>query len=377
VLIQGMATMSNYLWTEDQIQAAIVKGEARVHEVWLGTNIFRIGNRRDANKKRAKSSDYRKLMAILVERNHAYPNVDDHENPIYKICFNWENRSHIINGLEESSRKYFSPGILFCSVMTDLPPKDLFNESDTVNYLGRQLTVSDSVQFFAERLRWEILVEVLRGFQDSGKFRISDKYDNVLDDDWKKIFLRTSIEVACMYKAFEIGWSEIQCYFPNTSNYDDAFATVLYIRSYTELLDNCCLPNTAIKPYSDIKRMKSIASILPSVNSYLQEKSPDVPLENPLKIFGEDYGAGLDAVNDAHKAIESMKSKSPHSMIWAEDTTRLKHALLQSSDPKVKQAALKWEEAIQKEFLHGMQIIRRAIDRETAARKVKKSNKSE
>jgi hypothetical protein len=343
--------MSNFLWTEKQIQAAVKR--LRHKKGWLGVADIRSGNK-------AKATEYRQLMSILVRLNNAFDNMKNCEEPNYKICFNWEQKDQIIKSLE-AHRSYFSPGLLSCSAMTNLPPSKLVDDSDTVRYLGRPLTEGDSEQFWRQRLRWRIMVEALRNFQDSGKLRISPEYDYFVDKHFQRNWLAILSEIALMYKALEIGWSEIKDDFPKDSTYDDVFVTFLSERSYVELIEECRLPDTRIKPAADIKRMKSITKILPAINNYYSESTRVDSIDNSQKTFtGKDYGADLDELKDASKAIKSMGARTSVQNIWADEMNSLKNALLQSSNPEVRQAALEWEKAIQKSFLAAKRLIQKS-----------------
>jgi hypothetical protein len=357
LLIREVATIINYFWTEKQIQAVVKRLSHK--KGWLGVKDVRSGNK-------AKAQEYRQLMAILVEpgRNHAFHNREHPESPNYKISFDWQGKDQLLAKLKQS-KSYFPLNLLSSPSMLDLPPIEKLDGTETKYYLGRSPTDNDIKMFAKQHWRWIFIRDILKAFQDTRKFSLSPHFESYLEDKESKIvLLKISHEIACMYKAFESGWVEIKNYCPEDYTHESLFVEILRMRSYADFIDDCNLPVTGIKPSADLKRMQVITKIIPSMNSFFKG-SPQIPLKDPRKTIGVDYNGGIDSVDEALRAAQSAMAKSPMQKFWTDRATKLKHILIQSSNPEIKEAALIWEEAIQDCFSNGMGLVRKIRDRRT------------
>jgi hypothetical protein len=167
----------------------------------------------------------------------------------------------------------------------------------------------------------------------------------------------------------KIGWQDIKHVFPADLSHDDIFITLLQVRSHADFIEVCQISETKIRPAADMKRIKSINSILPFVNNYLND-SP-ISLEDPRKTIIEEYGADLETADDALKAAKALEARCPAQQSWIKDVISFKNILHQSPSPIVRNTALEWEKAAQHCFKNMKRSVRRSIDNKT------KSNKSE
>jgi hypothetical protein len=358
--------MSNYIWTDKQIHAAIERGKKRSQEVWLGVAVFKIGKTRDINNKIAQSRDYRQLMEILVERKSAFDNKKDCEDPNFKICFNWKEKNRILESIKPD-RSYFSPGLLSHPDMINLPLKEVLDFPSTAQDLGRTPTDEDKMTFYKQRFRWTVIRDSLSIFQDTGKLGLRPFYESYVDKESRRILVGIVLEIACMYKAFELGWPEIKDSFPRYPSHDHLFIMMLRVRSHADFIDECCLPGTALKLYGDIKRMQSMHSVTDSIYDCL-EQSPELLYQNPheaLSFFGFDSKQ----LNNILKAAQSMADRSPAQNEWVQVATKIKTHLLQNFNPVVKNAAMEWERASHACLENAMRYFRKAIRDKTKSSK--------
>lgn len=363
MVVLEVAIVSNYQWTEKQIQAAIKKGRKRSQEDWLGVAVFKVGDTRDVNKKKAIAPDYRQLMKILVGLKHAFDNELSADSPEYKICFNWEEREQYLAKLKRPSN-YFPLDLLAHPAMLDLPPKEKLNGKETAHYLDRPLTTADKAMFGLMIIRWGAIRNTLLDFSSTGKLRLEKHLEDHPDNQLKKAFIGTVAELVCRWEAISIGWPEIKDYCPKDWTPEALFIELIRMQSYADFIDACTFPEKGYKPSTLLKKLQSVSKIIQPVNCFL-EGSPKIPLEDPSKTIGEDYNAGIDEVADALKAAISVLHRFPMRKYWVDRITTLRHCLIQSSDPEIKKAAVAWEKAAQVCFSGGMGIVRKEKDRRT------------
>jgi hypothetical protein len=339
--------MSNYIWTENQIQAAIKKGKKRSQEDWLRTNIFRIGNKRDSDDNKADSSDLRMLMSLLVEREFAFDNGVDITGEDYKISFNWAEKDRLTKKLEIP--RFFSPGLFAWSGLSQLPPEEylMFCQNDQ-----KRKTAHSIVRF-----RWGVIVSTLRVLDDTGKLGLDPSLEEHLDKDDKEMILGIAEEVACMYKAFEIGWDDIKVHYPNLRDHNALFVGALRERSRADFED--CVNPPSIKIYADIKHVQNISSVFEFVLN-LFSKIPGTWAQNLREILSENsLFQEASKLDSTYKDSKALLNKSPWQKEYTEKIIFIISVLLKSPNPEVRKAALNWIKAAFNPFKVAKRLIRR------------------
>jgi hypothetical protein len=206
VSILEVAIVSNYIWTEKQIQAAIKRLSHK--KGWLGVAEVRSGNKE-------KAPEYRQLMSILVERGEAFGNDEFPESSSYKICFNWDKQIDLLQNLS-AVQPFFTPGLLSNPRIVELPlsiPAAILEANDISFYDLTPESFDRIQEICKEPLQysyklWKLELSALQSLQDTGKLKFRES-PNWASKALLAYLLAAAHEKACMYKALRIGWGDI------------------------------------------------------------------------------------------------------------------------------------------------------------------------
>lgn len=348
-----------YLWTDEQINAAIKKGKKASQKDWLGTDVFRVGKVRDDQNKKAEASDIRKLMAMLVKRNLAFDNGADTSSKEYKVSFNWDSKGRLLRKTEIAS--FFSPYLLSSLERLQLP-------SDNSLIVGWDRPKHYSC-LLKTRIKWDVILGILRVLDETGKLGLDPSIDKYLDKQAKVMALSMAKQVACMYKAFEIGWDDIKAHYPVFRDHNLLFIYALREQSHADFQD--CLNPPEIKLYADKKRLDSMITILNFVAALtIKEMSGRLP--NNMRELLAKNTLFQDVLDKALKDSKALYNRSPWQKEHAERLLFILGILLKSSNPEARNAAWDFIKA-NIGLVSGIQrLIRREIDSRTKANKADK-----
>jgi hypothetical protein len=373
--------MSNYDWTENQIQAAIGRGNKRSQGDWLGVGIFNVKNKKDSQGKKADAQDYRNLMAILVDRGLACDNREAVTSGSYKISFDTEAREKLEKKPEVP--RFFSAGLLSSPALQKLPSdQDVFYylSSSLVSSVYQILKPSDQNVFYDHsgthvevtllkaRIRWELILDCLRVLDNTGKIALNHPCAEYLDKNDKKILLDAAEELSCMYKAFEIGWVEISHYYPTCLDHNRMFELALLECSLADFVDSVDPPK--IRLYAVRNLIQSISPIISFVLSWVEKKLGILP-ENLREILNDSqlFEIPLDKI---YTQSRKFSSRSTQQKEYVEKSMFIIRILLNSSNPKVRKAAWNWIKAIGKRAASALGLLRREIGNRTKANEMDK-----
>jgi hypothetical protein len=367
VFILEVAIMSNYVWTEEQIQAAIKKGESKSQEKWLGADSFKIGKTRDINNKKAESSDYRQLMATLVQRKHAFDNNEDATSLHYKISFNWSRSNGSISSflIPPDWSKSIQPiyEALLGTGLKSVPP--IFALLRVARCLGRPLTQTDKQSAEENRALWSVIRFSIAAFQCTGELELAPSHREALGKEQSKILLLFISDLILMHEVFEKGWSEIQPFYPDRS-FEEFFTELLQDYSVATLIRIAQAHDSGYQGggyRAMLKKLNVITPILANTGSLLRKKGyRELIDEDPLKALGMDYGLSRDHTKEAVKAIRSIiRSNDVEGSLM--EKILLIELLSQSRDPTISDAALGFVDAQQESFTQKKRRIRRIAEK--------------
>jgi hypothetical protein len=354
-----------YNWTEQQIQAATRRGQKKSQEDWLGTSIFRVGNKRDNQQKRAEAPDIRRLMAVLVERDSAFDNEVDVTSEEYKISFNWASKERLLGktdtpAIKPETPRFFAPGLLSSLRGLNLP-------SDLHLFIGRD-EVKQQRCLFDARLKWRVILDTLSILDETGEIGLDPSYIDHVDKQAKAMILGTARQVAYMYKAFEIGWDDLKVHYPNIATHKGLFVAMLRESSRADYED--LLNPSGLKIYKDNDRIQNIKNIAGFVIS-LSKKLLEVLPENLREILSKNplFQGRLDSILKESKALYN---RSPWQKEYSEKLIFIIKILSKSPNPEVRKAT--WDLIRESVGLVGVAqgIIRREINNRTKSNKLGK-----
>jgi hypothetical protein len=345
-----------YEWTEEQIAAAIEKGNKRSTDDWIAAGVFRVGNKRDKHGKKAEASDLRELMATLVKRSFAFNNREDLNHKDYKISFNWIEKDRLVKKIEIP--RFFSEGLLFSPAILSLfekTPLSRLPDSREQKYLLEVCCY-----------RWQVIHRSLVVLDKTGEIGLDPSIDKHVDKDLKKVILTFANEFACMYKAFEIGWDEISIHYPDCSDHNALYIATFAKRLRTEFED--CINPPIFKLRTDIKRFKAMGCIDQLMLDIL-EKTPEISPQELREIISNNQS--FEGISDlAHKGYGRLDEMSPWLKEYEEKITFVTGILVKSSNPEIHKVTWDWIRARRKSFDIAMWFYRREIDKKTQPRKI-------
>ncbi|WP_310422885.1 hypothetical protein [Chamaesiphon sp. VAR_48_metabat_135_sub] len=349
----------DYIWTDKEIDRTVIRLQKfQDSEEWLSSRNIRSGNK-------PKAPDYRKLMAKLVELEHAFDNEEDCESDTYRISINWEKKDEMLASLK-ASKLFFSPALLCQPDIINLPPREAFRERqhDVERLLGRQINLVDRTNWVETKSDWSAVYEILCNFQTTGKFTVGTYGESLnLGKEKKKWLLLIAEEVACMYKAIECGctYKEIQVKHVSQSSFikfqhleepaeavaNEYFLELLTDKSWNDFIIRCLHPGSS-SPRAEHEHFGTF------IKSWQQLEEL---LSNPVTGDGsEAYEYELkDANEDFWRASRLIRKKLPLRLMDfgakrvsepAPQPTFL-NRLLASSIPEVVEKAQMWADARQ------------------------------
>lgn len=348
--------MSNYVWTEEQIQAAIERGKRKSQEDWLGTSVFRIGKKRDSDNNKADSSDLRRLMSLLVERRIAFDNDVPISAGEYKISFNWDEKDRLTKQFEIP--RFFSPGLFSWSGLSQLPPDEdlIFFQNDQNRKTAHSII----------RLKWDLILLTLEVLDNTGELSLDPSIEEYVDKDAKEMILGIAEEVACMYKAFEIGWDDIKVHYPKIRDHNALFVGALRERSRADFED--CSNPPSIKPSADRKRLEDINFVFSFVLEFQARHLGTWP-QNLLEILSKNPIFQKDnKLDSAAKGSKALLNRSPWQKEYTEKNIFIISVLLKSPNPEVHSAAFDWIKAVLIPFKVAKRLIRRETETKSKTR---------
>ncbi len=357
--------MSNYDWTENQIKAAIGKGNRRSQEDWLGTDIFRVGNKRDPKGKKAEAQDYRNLMKMLVDRGLAFDNREIITSGDYKISFNLNAKERFFHQPETPRffSEYFFNSFKYSPLLAE--EKWFISNSDQ-----KSLDCFEKVS-----LEWKVILDTLSVLDNTGHIELDPSYSQHIDKNAKDIILSTAKGFASLYKLLEIGWDELKADYPEFKSYDGLFKYILKDRAHADFEICRTPPKETI--YADLKRIQSVLPLASFGESFIKELLGGFP-QNMREIFGRDKLTDplpdngqikpFDGdVGDINKKSRALFHKSP----WHRESAALQISIVRilwkSSNPKVREAIWGFVSASVKNAYSAQRIFRRETDNRTRA----------
>jgi hypothetical protein len=350
VLVLEVAIMSNYLWTEKQIMQGINRVRAKKDaDGWLGTEVFRTPTK-DVQGKKADNSDYRLLMKEIVERDEAFDNKKTPDSAKYRISGNWDLRDRLL--ADSKPLKHFSPGVLADPTMGNLPILSAFDQLHKPKIeamLGRPLTAQDQYIWVEAKSDWTIIYEALCNYQSTSKFKVGS-YANSLGER-KKWLIKKAEEVACIYKALEVGFDEIKktTYCPNFyvpqyflhcsyDSHEELFLAILRRQATCDFIIRCLHPGS-LTPLADSRKIATIDNFFPVVAQLFRPASKN-----------ENWYVIQDQVTDLRRASRSLMKAMPERLqdlatAFAGEMYFHRGLLQYSDNPEVLNAIQKWAEA--------------------------------
>lgn len=343
-----VAIVSEYQWTEKQIQAALKRLSHK--KGWLGVAEVRSGNK-------AKAPEYRQLMVILVKMGEAFGNDEDPESSNYKICFNWEEQIDLLQNLP-AVQPFFTPGLLSDPEIVRLPwsiPKAVldafgipFFDITLESFERIQEICKEQLQYI--RKLWELELSALQSLQDTGKlkFRESPDWASKALLAW---LLASAHEKACMYKALQIGWSDI-CrteidgmeldwsragFIADTA---DRFFKQLLVREFESTLTTTVCSDPSFFTSRTAGRYISTMTTLKWAVEDLTKLTPSNDRYLFVKQSAEEY---------ERVAQRLVRRQSPHARrlkeLLVDANNTCLHLLFNSQNPKAVEAAREWLDA--------------------------------
>jgi hypothetical protein len=349
----------NYNWTEQQIQAATEKGQKRNEEDWLSTSVFKVGNKRDNQQKKAEAADIRRLMAMLVGRDSAFDNEADVTSEKYKISFNWASKERLLRKIDIP--RFFSPYLLSSL-------ERLLLQSDDSLMPGWDSAKRNNCISLA-RLKWGIILEILRVLDETGAVGFIPSLDKYVDKNAKKMALCLAESIAYMYKMFEIGWDDIRVENPGFRSHDEFFLAVLREQARADFEDLLNPPQ--IKLYADIKRVQSITNIVNYVVTLVTVRLSGILPNNMRKILDKNK-LFQDRIDPILKESKALYNRSPWQKEYLEKLLPIIRILLKSPKPEVRKAAWDYCKVSMNLINNVKGIIRLEIDNRTKANKTGK-----
>jgi hypothetical protein len=219
-VIYGSYIMSDYQWTEKQIQKAY--GSRRHKQGWLNARDIRSG---------FPAASVRQLMQIMCDRGYAFDNLTSVDSDQYKICFNLEKKEQMLKEIQDSKKDNFSiifdTSLLSNPRLVDLPLKDFlkFATTSRMRFCWTELNIE-----------WQEIYKEFFRCQNGGDMQDSQYiHANLLPvdaskqqiEDTKALILSKTNTFVKMYIALKIGWQEIKNIYPRYSTYNDLFLEIL------------------------------------------------------------------------------------------------------------------------------------------------------
>jgi hypothetical protein len=340
--------MSEYIWTEKRIHAAVKRLSHK--KGWLGVAEVRSGNK-------AKAPEYRQLMVILVKMGEAFGNDEDPESSNYKICFNWDERIDLLQNLP-AVQPFFTPGLLSDPEIVRSPrsiPSAIL-DANGISMFDIMLESFERIQEICKeqlqyiRKLWELELSALQSLQDTGKLKFRES------PDWASkallaYLLADAHEKACMYKALQIGWSDIcrteidgielnwsrACFIADTA---DSFFKQLLVREFEHALTTTVCSDPWLFTSRTTGRYISTMTTLEWAVEALTKLTPSDVEYLSVKQSAEDYEC---------VAQRLVRKQSPHARRLEERLVDAKniclHLLFTSQNPKAVEAAREWLDA--------------------------------
>jgi hypothetical protein len=333
MVVLEVAIVSNYEWSEKQIEAAIKKGRKRSQEDWLGVAVFKVGDTRDVNKKKAKAPDYRQLMKILVVEGYAVGNGKSSENPHFKIRFD--------SSKQKSGKESYSWLLMEAH---NFPPLEVLPPSKFSRYLQRELTFEDLYSYLELRQRWLFIVLSLMMYRDTGRLEVTPVAEQIFNKHEEESFLALVREIDCMCKAVKIGWEYIKAK-NRDADYERLIVYLLKIMSSADFVTLSYPPEERVKTRMDLERLQDIAKF--------NKQKEALPIEH----------------DKAEKFIAPLVNRFLLRRICFEHTDSLKSILCESHDPEVLDALSAWDDATQKSIEIIRKNLRRLVGQKTKASK--------
>lgn len=338
--------MNKHSWTEKQIKAAIKR--LRHKKGWLGVADVRSGNK-------VKAPEYRQLMAILVEQNQAFDNSKNIESPNYKISFDWDNKDQLLPCL------FFTPGLLEDPRFTQLPKEIIWDKDLESLWLEAGFTREHIdqknneciEQWEYKRKLWSFVILVLQNLQLKGKLEVIER------PDWasKALFnwlIAKARMAASMYKAIEVGWSDIYLaeidglkvdwveMGVNATTADDFFLEILALES-----EHALASITLNDPKLFNSRTTGRSLTVIEKNKWAKEKLAEIEPESCeylyIKDFAEDYDRAARNLFKKEQIAVHLLKEDLHNIL-----NFCAHQLLTSANPEAVKNGEEWIAAYKK-----------------------------
>jgi hypothetical protein len=355
-----VAIVSNYNWTEEQFKAAMERGKKRSQEDWLDPSVFRVGNKKDDQEKKAKASDIRWLMSRLVEEGYAFDNGDSSDRG-YKISFNWAAKNELLE--EWIQPRFFSAGLLSSPALLGLlsDEKLIFKHWDWDHKARQALLMTRTV--------WELILSALVVLDETGVLGIAPCFESQLEEEAKENILLMANVMSCMYKALEIGWAEIsKDLYKDFHNHDALFIVILEEWVHAVYMDS--VYSSELKPYADLKRIQRMNTILQFGVDYVSKLAGKLPENMRGILSGNEVICTITGFSLADP--RAISRKKPWHRDLSEKLIPVFLVLLKSRDPKVRKAGLDWIESLTGAAPVFLRSLRRKIDKKTKANKLDK-----
>jgi hypothetical protein len=380
--------MSNYIWTEKQIESAMEKFKNKLG--WLNSKDFRILRRN------TPVQDRQNLMWILVDRKAAFDNKKSSTSPKYRISFDWENKGKLL-----ADWNLLIPAkLLFNPLMLNLPPEEVFQDeiirAEAEALLGRPFTALDTIQWISSRSDWgsiwELLYEPQSTWASGVNKRVRSHYKALGGESYEDTVFALAKEIACMYATLKAGWGEVLEKVPSINpNCDEYFAHTVKVLSFTDFVSRCRGNTSMGGIHANLRRFKDIRAGMQSFKSYSGIASQLQP-EDMERLFRFEYLGEEDVFilkpEDGGKSFECERFnpdkyerfyKAASSISINKDMMtpdlwelvligrgfELRRLLLASSNPTTKAKALEWEEASRASLSIGQRILWRLLEKKS------------
>jgi hypothetical protein len=355
----------DYIWSDKEIEKTVKRLRKKFQD-----SEECISSRDIRSNGKIETSDYRKLMAKLVELGHAFDNEENCESDTYRISVNWKKKEEILAALK-ASKLFFPPSLLDLPEITDLPPIEAFGKysSDVERILGRPLNQNDWKIWLECKYDWLTVCEALRGFQTTGELKIV-KYDEKfeLDKDKKKHLLLIANEIICMYKALECACihGEIKVKdndanfvklehseYPIETAVSDLFVDLITDKSWDNFIVRC-LHGGSYNPRAETDHIRELIKCHQKIEELLDKPVTDDSHER--EVYEHDWKEAAEEVSRADRLLKKNHSDRLLNFvkgISSEDYNPgvfLVNRLRASSIPEVAEAARKWADA---RVIHG------------------------
>ena len=219
-VIYGSYIMSDYQWTEKQIQKAY--GSRKHKQGWLNARDIRSG---------FPAASVRQLMQIMCDREYAFDNLTSPDSDLYKICFNLDKKEQMIKEIEDSIKDgfnlIFDPSFLIDPRLADIPLESFL-----------KIVTSSRLRSYWDEMRgeWQEIHKEFFRLQNGGDRKDSQCfYANLLPvniskqqiEDMRKLILSQANMFMNMYNSLKIGWREIEHIYPHYGTHNDLFLEIV------------------------------------------------------------------------------------------------------------------------------------------------------